>query len=171
MDYKTKKQAIYCMIGVLVILLILLGISGIKKFNAKKKYVEFIKTQPVLVSFEKDSYAQEESQGDKEYEMTYDLQNEAPDRVMIENLDELAKAGLTINGLDYLEPYLTQYFDYYLQNGTNYYGKYVEDSFRSDYNFPSFTIYVEDLDLEIDCIYIIYQNLYRFTSRFNPDGK
>lgn len=92
-----------------------------------------------------------------------------PDRIIIRNKAILMDTTLPTYAYKTLEEYLTQYMDYYWDNGINYYGEVVEDSFKEDYNLPSFKIYVEDIDLEIECEYYVSREMYLFYSRFNPE--
>lgn len=96
---------------------------------------------------------------------------EHPYRLLIKNRAILAETTLPTYGLETLEPYLTEYFDYYWDNGTNYYAEIIEGSFKEDYNLPSFKIYVEDLELEIECVWYSSRQIYHFYSRFNPEGQ
>ena len=90
-------------------------------------------------------------------------------RVTITNISDLTATGIQTIALDYIEPYLNEYFNYYLQDGNHYNAVYVADSYIDSYNIPQFTVYIEDLDLEIDCMCILSEKYYRFRSRFNPD--
>lgn len=97
--------------------------------------------------------------------------SENPCRVMVDNMGVLFDEGIQTAALDYLELYLNEYFNFYLDNGTNYIAEYVEGTFVPDLNFPTFHIYIEELDLDIQCVYITSKEYYRFTSRFNPNGE
>jgi len=90
-----------------------------------------------------------------------------PDRIAIKNKSILADTSLPSYGYKTLEAYLTEYFDYYWDNGTNYYAEVVENSFQADYNLPSFKLYVEELNLEIECIWYSSRQVYHFFSKFN----
>ena len=92
-------------------------------------------------------------------------------RVTITNRGDLYDTGIQGPAMDYIEPYLNEYFNYYLQDGNHYEATYVKDSYIASYNIPRFNVYIEDLDLEIECMYIIDEQYYRFKSRFNPDGE
>ncbi len=90
-------------------------------------------------------------------------------KVTIENIGDLADTEIQLIALDYIEPYLHEYLNYYQPDGKYYYAKYVEDSYIESYNIPRFNVYIEELDLEIECMCILSEHYYRFKSRFNPD--
>lgn len=92
-------------------------------------------------------------------------------KVTIENRGDLAETGIQLVSMDYIEPYLHDYLNYYQPDGKYYYAKYVEDSYIESYNIPRFNVYIEELDLEIECLFIIDEHYYRFKSRFNPNGE
>ena len=90
-------------------------------------------------------------------------------RVTITNIADLTATGIQTIALDCIEPYLNEYFNYYLQDGNHYDAVYVADSYIESYNIPQFQVYIEELDLEIDCMCILSEKYYRFRSRFNPE--
>lgn len=92
-------------------------------------------------------------------------------RVSIDNMRELADTGIIPEALDYIEPYLDQYFAYYLGTEDRYSAVYVKDTYKQIYDSYEFKVYVEELDLEIDCIYVASEKYYFLESRFNPNGE
>ena len=92
-------------------------------------------------------------------------------RVVIENMNELAKTPLPDRALWTLETYLSAYFNYYLDNDTHYYAEFLPDTYVSNKNLPCFTIHVKDLEMDVVCTWYASRNIYHFTSDFNPNGE
>lgn len=93
---------------------------------------------------------------------------DAESRIILTDITEISDNRLPPAGTALLEGYLTQYMDYYWNDGKNYFGYVVEGSYEYDVNFPTFQVYVPSLDLTIDCMYYVSREIYYFWSRFNP---
>lgn len=170
-ENKTKKQAILCIIGVLVIAIAIILGSLIYKAYRQKKYEE---TAPILI--EKPSANNGDTQNLATTGHTTispaddDLQN-YPLRVMLSNKADLARTNIPDLALNVLELNLDEYFNYYLDTGLNYTAEYVVDSYYDDYNLPYFYLHIKELDMDIQCTWYTGRNLYHFYSDLNPEGK
>ena len=162
-----KRKLLLSCLGILLILLSYILLSAWRDYRNEKKIAEqmlipigeindMIPTDDISLS--NVGTMPEEQESLQDY----------PDRIAILNKSVLADTTLPSYGLKTLEAYLTEYFDYYWDTGVNYYAEVVEDSFKGDYNLPSFNLYVEELDLEIECIWYSSRQVYHFYSRFNP---
>lgn len=164
---KNSKKVIILMMGlVLSVFIVFVAITIFQNKSEDKQSEENEATFTSIEEPESSYLVADETVGIPPLDMS-----ENPYRVMLSNPGDLLDLGIQYDAFDYLEPYLNEYFNYYLDNGTNYFAEYVEDTFVPDINFPTFHIYIEELDLDIECVYITSKEYYRFTSRFNPNGE
>lgn len=155
-------------IAILLILVLFLFLSRWKEYRREKEWEEkmLIPIGEIEDTIPEDdiSLTSQDTIADGEVSL-----QDFPDRIAIKNKSVLADTSLPSYGYKTLEAYLTEYFNYYWDTGTNYYAEVVEDSFQEDYNLPSFKLYVEELDLEIECIWYSSRQIYHFYSRFNSE--
>lgn len=162
-----RKMLIY-IVAVLLILVLFLFLSRWKEYRMEKELEEkmLIPIGEIDDRIPEDDVAlsSQDTMADGEVNL-----QDFPDRIAIKNKSVLADTSLPSYGYKTLEAYLTEYFNYYWDTGTNYYAEVVEGSFQADYNLPSFRLYVEELDLEIECIWYSSRQVYHFYSRFNSE--
>lgn len=165
---KSKTQFIKYFLAIIIIFMIYILITTWKDMKMKKEMSE---SELIPASKVEDTISHDDIALTAQDTMApgeYDIQSH-PDRLLIKNKSILADTTLPSYGYKTLDAYLTEYFDYYWDNGTNYYAEIVEDSFEGDYNLPSFKIYVEELDLEIRCVWYSSRQVYHFYSRLNQE--
>ena len=152
-----RKKLILLISSVLIsVIIILLALNYFHVFGNKHKGIGGALIKPEGDSLNIGLYDDTISEQDEAF-----ASKNAPHRVTIVNLDNYA--------VDSLEDYLDRYFDYYLANGMKYEGSIIKDSYKYNINFPSFKIYVSELDLEINCLYIVARNRYRFDSALSEE--
>lgn len=164
----TKKYITYAGI-VLFILISSLLLTG---FLKKKQEEKVFASSPVLIGIEQTYEENPHEIGLSGLEYTPPAEGdieEYPERVRVLNMNVLGPTSLPDIAFQTLPEYLTQYFDYYMNDKTKYTAVILEDTIKDDYNLPSFHLYIEDLDLDIECIYYSSRGFYYFFSRLNPD--
>lgn len=169
MEQSKKKQLLHYVTIVIIIVLIYILFSVIRYFIKKHEYESHL-IKPVSTiedTIPADDISLTSASTIAEGEVSI---QDAPCRLVIENKNILCDTTLPTLGYRTLDDYMNQYFNYYWNNGTNYLAEIVEGSYDEDYNFPSFKVYVPELDLEIDCYWYVAREVYHFYSRFNPEG-
>lgn len=166
---KKKQYFIYASI----IILILVSALTITHLYSKHQSQKALEDSPILLGTEETMYEENPLEiGMTAFENTPPEENaleEYPDRVLILNMSELGDSSLPDIALQSLQPYLSDYLNYYWDNGVNYEGVIVEDSYKEDFNLPSFHVYIEEIDLDIECIYHTTRHFYYMYSRLNPE--
>lgn len=166
MGKENKKLSLILMCLVLVVLLFFFIVDQIKR---QKELNDFTKYAPVQIEAPNAVMSVGTGKGDAaDSDATI---KDSPFRVVIKNMGDLAKTPLPDYAIWTIETYLTQYFNYYLDNKTNYYAEFLTDSYVSNQNLPCFTIHVEGLDMDVQCTYYSARKIFRFISDFNPDGE
>lgn len=94
-----------------------------------------------------------------------EMLSDYPYRVKVSGMANIAEV-LPDDACYMLEPYLSQYINYYDKNTENYNAEIVPDSYNEDLNWPSFhvTVHIEDTDIDVKCIYWICGKYYDFYS-------
>lgn len=166
---KKKQYLIYVIIiaGILSLALLIMHIS---KKSAEKRAAQ---NMPTLIGTEETVLEENPMEiGMTALETTPDQEDpteEIEDRVIIHNMSELADSSLSNEALVSLQDYLTDYMNYYWDTDDTFDGVIVEDSYKDDFNLPSFHVYIEEIDLDIECIYHTTRHFYYMYSRLNPE--
>lgn len=171
MTKENKKLAMIMMLCVVALLLVVFIIDQVRK---QKSLNDFSKYAPIQIEAPSAVENQEANRSLYNLKTAADADtslSDSPFRVTIRNMEELAKTPLPDYAMWTLETYLNQYFDCYLDNGINYYGEFLPDSYVSNQNLPCFTVRVNDLDMDVQCTYYASRKIFLFVSDFNPDGE
>lgn len=171
MSKENKKLSLIMMLCVIALLLVFFILDQMKR---QKELNDFSKYAPIPMEAPAEVNNQEENRSLYNLKTAADSDatlQDSPFRVVIKNMDELAKTPLPDYALWSIETYLDRYFNFYMDSKTNYYGEFVPDSYISNQNLPCFTIHIEALDMDVQCTYYASRQIFRFISDFNPDGE
>ncbi len=136
-----------------------------------KRNKKMLEEQEVMaLSGENIAVIEETEIGLSNLEITNDLDTleDYPERVMITNLSVLANTSIPTAAIYSLQEYLTMYLDYYLETNTTYEGTIIEDTVKDSNISPSFHVYIEEIELDIECLFHPTRKLYYLYSRLNP---
>ena len=163
MQKTNKSFRIFLMICVTVSIFVLFI------FLYKKKYTESTDTRELLTPIEIEQYLLEGISDDNDVDQgasEKDNQlNDYPYRVMVCGIKNIAET-MPEDACNLIEPYLSQYIDYYDKTGNKYTADYIPGSFKANTNWPSFNIYLHTAtdDIKIRCIYWTAGKYYEFQS-------
>lgn len=182
---KTRK------IGICVVALLLLSACGkletasVSDVQNEESYNEQLKKAITTDSCAENNTNPEKSFENKEGKViaagestantlsTEDLRNEGEveeARVKVLNMSLLDNISLPSEAGEILIDNLNDYMNYYDNTGSSYEGVIMEDTLKDDFIMPSFHVYIEEIDLDIECLYHTTRDFFFLYSRYNPEG-
>ena len=171
MTKENKKLALVSMFVVVLIMLVLFCVDQYRKHKALDDYSKYAPIQIEAPATTQQIDVNPAINGKKTSADADTTLQEYPFRIAIRNMNELSETPLPDKALWIIEANLNRYFNYYLDNGTNYYADFLPDTYISNKNLPCFTIHVEGLEMDIVCTWYTSRGFYNFTSDFNPNGE